>query len=77
MQPICYQYLQSHPHIANFVRFNPSWYRYLTRDPNRITELPGAAKKYYGKTFPQQLEKISNQVQMAGMLVQFADAMKD
>ncbi|GGB44997.1 hypothetical protein F3157_06785 [Virgibacillus dakarensis] len=77
MQQFSYQYLQSHPHLLNFVRYNPIWYRYLTRDPNRIAELEREAKKFYGKTFPQRLEKISNQVQMAGMLIQFAESMKD
>lgn len=77
MQPSCYQYLQEQPDLANFVRFNPIWYRHLTRDPSRIAELPGEAKRFYGKTFPQRLDKINNQIQMVGMFLQFADAMKD
>ncbi|WP_099157970.1 YlbE-like family protein [Virgibacillus ndiopensis] len=77
MQSSSYHYLQSHPELANFVRYNPIWYRYITRDPNKIHELPREAKKFYGKTFPQQLEKISNQAQMIGMFIQLADEMKD
>ncbi|QGS68600.1 hypothetical protein CV093_09060 [Oceanobacillus sp. 143] len=53
------------------------WYRYLSRDPNNILEMEKEAKKFYGKTLPQRLEKISSNMQMVGMLMQFADAMKD
>lgn len=77
MQSFCYHYLQSRPDLLYFVRFNPEWYRYLTREPNRIYELENEAKRFYGKTFSQRLEKWSNQLQMAGMLMEFADLMKD
>jgi len=77
MQSFCYQYLQENPDLLQFVRYNPIWYRYLTRDPNRLSELEREAKHYYGKTFSKRLEKFNNQVQMASMLMQFADAMKD
>lgn len=77
MQTYCYHFLQTRPDLLHFVRSNPMWYRYLTRDPNRIYELEGEAKRFYGKTFPQRLEKFSNQMQMANMLIQFADSMKD
>lgn len=77
MNTECYQYLQKNPELANFVRFNPVWYRYLTRDPNRVFELVEEAKVYYGKTLPQRLEKLNNQVQMVNMLIQFANNTKD
>ena len=73
----CYQYLQKNPDLANFVRYNPIWYRYLSRDPNRMFELAEEAKFFYGKTLPQRLEKLNNQVQLVNMLVQFAGNMKD
>lgn len=77
MEPICYQYLRSNPELLRFVRFNPMWYRYLTRDPSRINEIEKEARKFYGKTIPQRLEKLSNHVQMASMLIQLAGNMKD
>lgn len=77
MDVICYQYLQKQPDLANFVRYNPIWYRYLSRDPQRVYELVDEAKSFYGKTFPQRLEKLNNQVQMVNMLIQFAESMKD
>lgn len=72
-----YQYVSSNPKLAMFVRYNPIWYRYLSRDPNRINEMEKEAKKFYGKTFPQQAEKINDKIQMINMLIQFAGAMKD
>lgn len=77
MDSTSYQYMISHPQLAMFVRYNPVWYRYLSRDPNRINEMEKEAKRFYGKTFPQRVEKINNQVQMIQMLIHFAGAMKD
>ncbi|RDW18447.1 hypothetical protein CWR48_12825 [Oceanobacillus arenosus] len=77
MDPYSYQYISANPQLANFIRYNPIWYRYLSRDPHRLMEMEKEAKKFYGKTFPQRIEKISSNIQMVGMLMQFADAMKD
>ncbi|RDW17945.1 YlbE-like family protein [Oceanobacillus chungangensis] len=77
MDQYSYQYISGNRQLANYIRYNPIWYRYLSRDPNRVLEMEKEAKKFYGKTFPQRLEKISNNIQMVGMLMQFADAMKD
>lgn len=77
MDPSCYHYLKSQPELLTFVRLNPIWYRHLTREPNRIHEIEKEARKFYGKTFPQKLERVSNQIQMVGMLIELAGAMKD
>lgn len=77
MQQLSYQFLQANPELLHFVRFNPVWYRYIARDPGVLNELPLEAKKFYGKTFPQKLEKWSNQAEMIGMFLHFADALKD
>ncbi|ASK63605.1 hypothetical protein CFK37_16285 [Virgibacillus phasianinus] len=72
MDKNCYHYLKSKPALLNFVRHNPEWYRYLTRDPNKLVEIEKEAKKFYGKTWPQQVEKASSQFSMMKMLVQLA-----
>lgn len=77
MDKSCLLYFEENPQIAQFVRYNPIWYRYLSREPSRINELPKAAKVFYGKTIPQRVEKFSNQMQMVGMMLQFAGVMKD
>ena len=70
-------YLKQNPDIAEFVRYHPIWYRYLMRDPDRLTELKKEAKKFYGKTFPQQVNTFSNQLQMVRMFAEMAKSMKD
>jgi len=35
------------------------------------------AKRFYGRTIPQRVEKVSDQMQMMAMLFQMASAMKD
>lgn len=72
-----YNYLKENPKLAAFVRHNPMWYRYLSRDPSRIVELEKEAKKFYGKTFPQRLEKVSNQMHLISMFMQLAQSVKD
>ncbi|TFJ94540.1 YlbE-like family protein [Lentibacillus salicampi] len=77
MQETVYHYLSQRPELAHFVRFNPEWYRFLTREPHRVEELEKASKVFYGKTFSQQVDKISGHVQMLNMLINFTEAMKD
>lgn len=70
-------FFQKNPDLAEFVRYNPIWYRYLMRDPSRVQELKKEAKKFYGKTFPQQVNTFNNQLQMIRMLAQMAKSMSD
>lgn len=72
MDKDCYNYLKSQPNLLKFVRYNPEWYRYLTRDPNRITEIEKESKKFYGKTWSQQFEKANGHLSMMKMLIELA-----
>ncbi|WP_188385351.1 YlbE-like family protein [Ornithinibacillus halotolerans] len=72
-----YNYLKAKPELLNFIRHNPKWYRYLSRNPNQIQKLEKEAKLFYGQTITQKIEKVNQNVQMVGMLLQFADMMKD
>ncbi|MFC2950220.1 YlbE-like family protein [Virgibacillus sediminis] len=77
MDSYTYQYLKSRPELLSFIRYNPVWYRYLSRHPENIRRMEKQAKVFHGKTFPQKMEKVNQQIQMAGMMLQFAEAMKD
>ncbi|TQS75673.1 hypothetical protein DX933_05210 [Ornithinibacillus gellani] len=70
-------YLTVHPDLKTFVRHHPIWYRYLSRDPERMFELEKEAKVYFGKTIPQRMNKWNDRIHMLGMLFQFVEAMKD
>ncbi|WP_430786152.1 YlbE-like family protein [Virgibacillus flavescens] len=72
MDANCYNYLKSKPSLLRFVRLNPVWYRYLSRDPSRVMEIEKEAKKFYGKTLPQKFERASSQISMMKMLYHLA-----
>ena len=57
---------------------NPIGYRHLSRDGlKRVNELENAAKVFYGKTLSQRMDRVNNQLQMASMLINMADLLKD
>lgn len=72
-----YTYLQKNRELIEFLREQPIWYRKLSRDPSQIENLEIAALHYYQKTIPHQIEKFSNGVQMASMMVSMFKIMND
>lgn len=77
MDTMTYQYVSAHPEILAFVRKHPIWYRLLARDPDQLGELVREARIYYGRTFPQRVEKIQEHIQMVQMLLKLSEVMKD
>ncbi|GGH72285.1 hypothetical protein GCM10010978_09080 [Compostibacillus humi] len=77
MDASTYQYLLSKPELLHFIRQEPVWYRYLSRDPDSLALMEKEAKIFFGKTVSQRLGKMNRQVQMVHMLLQLANAMKD
>ncbi|WNF35580.1 YlbE-like family protein [Bacillaceae bacterium IKA-2] len=65
-------YLSQRRDVKQFVRNNPQWYRYLSRNPQSISELDEQVKYYYGKTFPQKLDRFQSNLNMAMMLFNMA-----
>lgn len=61
-------YLSQRPETKQFVRNNPQWYRYLSRNPQSVLQLEEQVKYYYGKTFPQKLDRFQDNLNMAMML---------
>lgn len=68
-------YLNQRPEVKQFIRNNPIWYRYLSRDPNSIAQLEKEVKEYYGKTFPQKIERFQSNLNMAMMLLEMVRGM--
>ncbi|MGP4040416.1 YlbE-like family protein [Gracilibacillus sp. D59] len=77
MEPETYRFIQQREDLWQFIRLNPEWYRYLTRNPNRIGELELQAKQFYGKTLPQRMEKAQQNMQMIRLLMQMAGSWND
>lgn len=65
-------YLNQHPEMKQFVRNNPVWYRYLSRNPQSVRELEEEVKQFYGRTFPQKLDRFQSNLSMAMMLLEMA-----
>jgi len=70
------EYLERQKDLKQFVREQPQWYRKLTRNPYDLQSLEVASIHYYKKTIPHQVEKFSNNVQMASMMYHMFQAMK-
>ncbi|KAB8138633.1 hypothetical protein F9U64_03180 [Gracilibacillus oryzae] len=77
MEPEIYYFLEKRQDLWNFIRKNPEWYRNLSRDASRISEMEQLAKQYYGRTVPQRLEKAQHNIQLVRMLIDMAGAFRD
>lgn len=68
-------YVGQNKQLQNFIREQPIWYRKLSRNPQEIQTLEVAALNYYKNTIPHKVEKFSNGVQMASMMMGMFQAM--
>ncbi|MDQ6596839.1 hypothetical protein E2K98_01500 [Bacillus salipaludis] len=71
------EYLGGQKEFKQFIREQPLWYRKLSRNPYDIQSLEIASLHYYKKTIPHQVEKFSNSVQMASMMLNMFQSMKN
>jgi hypothetical protein len=68
-------YLEGQRDLRQFIREQPHWYRKLSRNPFDLEALEIASLHYYKRTIPHQVEKFSNGVQMASMMLQMFQSM--
>ncbi|WP_337957104.1 YlbE-like family protein [Alkalihalobacillus pseudalcaliphilus] len=64
------QLLHEKPELRQFMRQNPIWYRKITREPHLIPEMEKESNYFYGKTFPQRVEKVQNNIGLAMMMIE-------
>jgi hypothetical protein len=69
------QFIQADQDLKRFLREQPIWYRKLGRNPKDFQAFQIAALHYHKKTIPHQVEKFSNGVQMASMMISMFQAM--
>ncbi|WP_458414012.1 YlbE-like family protein [Schinkia sp. CFF1] len=69
-------YLATRHDLRLFIRENPVWYRILCRNPEKLFEIEQEAKIFYGKTFPQKIDRLQQQIQLANLLVGMVSAME-
>ncbi|OLS41984.1 YlbE-like family protein [Bacillus sp. MRMR6] len=70
-------YLNRQTELKKFIREQPIWYRKLSRNPYDLQKLEIESLHYYKKTIPHQIEKFSNNVQMASMMFYMFQSMKE
>lgn len=71
------EYIERQKDLKQFVREQPHWYRKLSRNPYDLQSLQVEMLHYYKKTIPDQVDKFSNSVQMASMMYQMFQTMKN
>ncbi|UOE92959.1 YlbE-like family protein [Alkalihalobacillus sp. LMS39] len=70
MRKDVYIQLTNKPELRQFVRQHPHWYRKLNREPHSISTLEQEANQFYGKTFPQRIERLQGNLNLAMMMIQ-------
>ncbi|MBS4193868.1 YlbE-like family protein [Lederbergia citri] len=63
------QYIYSKNELKEFIREQPYWYRKLSREPETLEQFEIAALNYFKKTIPHQVERVSNGLQIASMMM--------
>jgi hypothetical protein len=72
-----FEYLQERKDLQEFIRQQPIWYRKLSKNPHTLQEFEIASLHYFRKTIPDHVEKFSNSVQMASMMMHMFQAMNE
>lgn len=70
-------YIKGRQDLKQFLREQPVWYRKLSRDPNALQDFETASLYHFEKTIPHRVAKFSNGVQMASMMFQMFQSMKN
>ncbi|RFU63395.1 YlbE-like family protein [Peribacillus glennii] len=76
MRQDVYSLIEENQDLKKFLRGQPYWYRRLMRNPQDLDKLETEAAYHFNKTIPQRINKFSDGVQMASMLLGMFQAMK-
>ncbi|NMH71309.1 hypothetical protein HF072_21200 [Bacillus sp. RO3] len=68
-------YIYTKEDLKLFLRDQPQWYRTLSRNPHELEKFEIASLNHFQKTIPHRVEKFSNGVQMASMMVSMFQSM--
>lgn len=75
MRADLYAYIKGKKELLQYIRFEPIWYKKLSRNPGSIKEFEKSALKFYKKTFPDRMDKLSNGVQFTSMMLSMIQSM--
>lgn len=65
-----YQMIKNKPELHHFLRLHPSWYRKLSRNPHAIYDMEREARLFYGRTFPQRMDRLQENVSLAMAMIE-------
>ncbi|KSU62398.1 hypothetical protein AS034_09760 [[Bacillus] enclensis] len=71
------EYIHSNEELKLFLREKPEWYRRLSRNPNELEKFEIASINHFQKTIPHRVQKFSNGVQMASMMISMFQSMNE
>ncbi|MCJ7839528.1 YlbE-like family protein [Lederbergia sp. NSJ-179] len=69
------QYIYENKELKQFLREQPIWYRKLSREPEGLEQFEIASLHYFKKTIPHRVERFSNNMQMASMMMNMFQAL--
>ncbi|MGD6848654.1 YlbE-like family protein [Rossellomorea aquimaris] len=75
MRPDIIEYIYAKDDLKLFLRDQPQWYRTLSRNPNELEKFEIASINHFQKTIPHRVQKFSNGVQMASMMISMFQSM--
>jgi hypothetical protein len=70
-------YIHSKQDLKKFIRVQPAWYRILAKNPHYLDKFEAASINHHEKTVHHQVQKFSNGVNMASMMMQMFQAMNE
>lgn len=71
------QHIRSDKDLQRYIREQPYWYRKLSRDPGLMDQFEVASIHYFKKTIPHHVERFSQGVQMASMMMGMMQSLKN
>ncbi|MGE6631269.1 YlbE-like family protein [Bacillus sp. NPDC077027] len=71
------EYVMAEEERLKFIRQRPLWYRQLARHPENLSQFELDKMNFYEKTIPHRVNQLSNSVQMAEMMIQMFQAMRN
>lgn len=69
------QYIHSKNDLKQFIREQPIWYRKLARHPELLEQFEIASLHYFQKTIPHRVQRFSNNLHMASMMMSMLQSM--
>ncbi|MGX1264766.1 hypothetical protein RKD55_002570 [Rossellomorea marisflavi] len=69
------EYIHASDDLKRYLRDAPQWYRTLSRNPDQLEKFEIASIHHFEKTIPHRVQKFSNGVQMASMMISMFQAM--